>query len=97
MRFEVKAFVELGPLPPVSADLTVIERAERALQAISAPITDDEAKALIGCFGEDDCFGLGWTLLHLIETAPMPLPETAPHEGDNPWLHLLYARIEAAT
>jgi hypothetical protein len=21
-------------------------------------------------FGPDDCFGLGWTLLHLIETAP---------------------------
>ncbi|MDX2851185.1 hypothetical protein [Actinacidiphila glaucinigra] len=33
-------------------------------------MTDEEAHALAGCFGDDECFGVAWVLLHLIETAP---------------------------
>lgn len=28
------------------------------------------ARALVQLFGPDDCFGLAWSLLHLIETLP---------------------------
>ncbi|MDJ0820225.1 MAG: hypothetical protein QNJ09_00270 [Paracoccaceae bacterium] len=96
MRPEVKSFVELGPLPSIDSGQDAIARAETALHAISQPVTDAEAEALLDCFGADDCFGLAWTLVHLIETSPTPLPRSAPGEVDNAWLHLLHARAQNA-
>jgi hypothetical protein len=40
------------------------------LSKVQIPVTDKEACAMVRLFGPDDCFGLAWTLLHLIETAP---------------------------
>lgn len=93
MREEIQSFVRLGPLPDVNAPEEVIARHQRALERIRAPVTDSEASALVHCFGPDDCYGLAWTLLHLIETAPggAPLP-SAPGEQDNEWRLRLWKR-----
>ncbi|MEU0382903.1 hypothetical protein [Streptomyces chartreusis] len=51
-------------------EIEVISETQRLLERIPKPVTDDEAQALATLFGPDNCFGLAWTLLHLIETAP---------------------------
>jgi len=57
-------------------------------------VADEEAKLLVGVFGTDGCFGLGWTLLQLIETAPN-WPETGDLENSaNEWVQLLKGRAE---
>ena len=92
MRTEVKEFIALGPLPSEDADPEQIDALERSLEAISAPVTDTEAEALIEAFGEDNCFGLAWSLVHLIETAPSPFPKEKPMERANKWAKHLYER-----
>jgi hypothetical protein len=74
VRDEVRKLLELGP-PPSEEELIrnpspVFERYEQLLSSVKKPVTDEEARLLTGLFGVDGCFGLGWTLLHLIETAP---------------------------
>lgn len=96
MRPEVVAFLKLGPLPSESADLAMIERAELALHSILPPLTEDEAEAVLACFGTDDCFGLAWSLVHLIESAPTAFPRVAPSETENAWLSVLYSRHQHA-
>lgn len=67
---------------------------EQALRAITKPVTDEEARLLVTCFGDDDCFGLAWTLLHVVETAPSPIPVTEPAPNSNMWLLLLWKRYQ---
>ena len=56
-------------------------------------MTDEEAKLLLGSFGPDDCFGLAWTLLHLIETAPGARHLVVePSATDNEWIQSLWRR-----
>ena len=47
-------------------------------------------------FGPDDCYGLAWTLLHLIETAPGALTARYGQNSENSWVQLLNARVENA-
>ena len=69
-----------------------LEERERLLDAIPRPVSNDEAIVLAGLFGPDDCFGLAWTLLHLIETAPgWPLLDRLP-TVENRWIALLRER-----
>ena len=69
MRAAVKLLVALGRLPSEEeADETRLEAVENALGALP-PLTLDEAAGLLPLFGDDDCFGLGWTLLHTVEAA----------------------------
>lgn len=93
MREEVEALLALGPLPTEN-DARSVAPFEDALHAIQSPLSDDEAKALLALFGPDDCFGLAWTLLHLIETSPTPFPQERPDQNANPWHQLLYARSQ---
>jgi hypothetical protein len=83
MRPEVSAFVASGPLPDEEAAQDGIDRRERQLEAITRPLSRAEAEALAGCFGPDDCYGIAWTMAHLIETAPGPVytPEPASDVG----------------
>lgn len=70
-----------------------IDRRDRQLRAIPRPVTAEEAEALAAYFGPDDCYGVAWTLLHLIETGPGPVPtvtKPGPQSGD--WHHTLWAR-----
>lgn len=91
IRNTVEDFVQLGPLPDCSASEEVIGTHQAYLQRISPPVTNEEAALLVKCFGPDDCYGLAWTLLHLIETAPGGSPlKVQPSESDNEWLRRLW-------
>ena len=92
MRPEVQAFVADGPLPDRDASEEEIDRRVDQLEAIAAPVTREEAKALVACFGPDDCYGVAGTLLHLIETGPNPVLTGDPGSEANEWHQRLYAR-----
>jgi hypothetical protein len=88
MRQEVQEFLALGPLPSETAPPERIKQYEDALTRIISPLSNEEAKALTGSFGVDECYGLGWTLLHLIETAPgWPIKECL--QGEGIWIERL--------
>ncbi len=93
MRPEVQAFVADGPLPDWDAEGEEIDRRCDQLEAIAKPVTGEEACALVSCFGPDDCYGVAWTLLHLIEAGPNPVLTTEPDRDANEWHHTLWARI----
>jgi hypothetical protein len=99
MRDEILQLVDLGPLPSENSEMATEERLrlyEQLLHSIQEPITDDEACALIELFGPDSCFGLAWSILHLIETAPgWPIQECLEHANkDNEWIQLLTVRLQ---
>jgi hypothetical protein len=71
VRESVLRLVEMGPLPAdQSAAVEELQERERLLKSIEKPVTDAEARELVKIFGPDDCYGLAWLMLHLIETAP---------------------------
>ena len=93
MRQEVEEFLKLGQLPDSSEPEESIAHHQAKLMRIDRPVTDEEAAALIRCFGPDECYGLAWTLLHLIETAPGGIPvKEEPPEKENEWIRRLWAR-----
>lgn len=95
MRDEVIELARLGVLPSEEADEDSIRTFEEQLMKIHQPVSDEEAAVLIQLFGPDDCFGLGWQLLHLIESAPGGAPlRSAPGQGSNVWLRHLWARSQ---
>lgn len=100
IRDQVQRFVELGPLPSEDDnsedDDAQIDNFQQALHAIERPVNDAEAALLSGSFGTDNCFGLAWTLLHLIETAPRHLPLAEPAADANPWIRRLWVRQQNA-
>jgi len=101
IREAVRQLLTLGPLPDslVAADDVVkLEEYQRLLESIEKPVSDEEAMALVGLFGSDTCFGLAWTLVHLIESAPgWPLLDRPPDAAErSEWLHLLWSRAERA-
>jgi hypothetical protein len=95
MRPEVRELVEMGSLPSSDAageDRLRTEHLERLILSIEPPVSDDEATALSGIFGPDECFGLAWTLVTLIESAPgWPLLDRLP-ASDNQWIEFLRER-----
>jgi hypothetical protein len=85
----------LGALPDsASADVSNLEKFEKYLGEVKRPVSNDDARALSELFGPDDCFGLAWMLVHLIETAAdWPLDDVF-LRTDNQWLTLLRERSE---
>jgi hypothetical protein len=96
MRKEVREFAALGSLPDQNAEPEVIDQHAASLEQIEQPVSDEEARILVGLFGPDDCYGVAWTLLHLIETAPnWPLKDVLQEEKDeNEWVRRLRKRAE---
>lgn len=92
MRPEVQAFAADGPLPDEDAEGDEIDRRVEQLEVIARPVTAEEARALADCFGPDDCYGVAWTLLHLIETGPNPVLTVRPAADENEWRHRLWRR-----
>jgi len=87
MRPEIARLVLLGPLPPAK-DATVehLRQVEALLHSVAKPVSNDEARALVRLFGPDDCFGLAWTFLHLVESAPgWPLLDCI-GDSENEWI-----------
>jgi hypothetical protein len=93
MQANIEALLKLGPLPPsIDLDVAQVGRFQTLLTGIHCPVSNDEARALVKLFGVDDCFGLAWTLLHAIETAPgWPLLDVL-GETKNNWIVLLKQR-----
>jgi hypothetical protein len=92
IRPEVRELVALGALPAEDvAEQPDLEHRERLVRAITRPVTDDEARALLAVFGPDSCYGAAWTVLHLIETAPgWPLEDALRDDrGGNEWIRRL--------
>lgn len=96
IRQAVADFLAAGPLPDEDQPAEDIERVEDLLGQIPSPVTDEEAQALAAGFGPDDCYGLAWTLLHLIETAPGARSAEYPADSENMWVKLLRSRVENA-
>ncbi|GGW81712.1 hypothetical protein [Streptomyces lomondensis] len=94
LRREVADLVAAGPFPNEDAEIEAISETQRLLERIPKPVTDDEAQALATLFGPDNCFGLAWTLLHLIETAPGAGSAQYTKRTDNEWVQMLNARVE---
>ncbi|MFJ6405933.1 hypothetical protein ACIQK9_10465 [Streptomyces hydrogenans] len=88
----MQTFVADGPLPDRDGSEAEIDRRVQQLEAISKPVTGEEAQALVSCFGPDDCYGVAWTLLHLIETGPNPALPTDPGPDATEWHQRLYGR-----
>jgi len=94
MRPEVKQLVSRGPLPGSKAGVQQVKEWQEAFEKIKPPISDEEAKALSSLFPptDDDCFGLAWSLIHLVETSPhWPLQECL-QNSDEPWVARLRQR-----
>jgi hypothetical protein len=61
------------------------------IDRVIPPISDDEARALVGIVGPDDLFGLAFSIRRLVETAPgWPIWEAL--EGPSPWISDLRER-----
>jgi hypothetical protein len=72
MRAEVERVVALGRIP-AEADTDADWQAwQDATNALPTTATDEEALALVGSLplSEDSGFGVAWSLLHFIESAP---------------------------
>jgi hypothetical protein len=99
MREETLDLVSKGRLPSSKDSVDQIGKWQSALEKIEAPISDEEAKALTHLFPdtEDDCFGMAWSLIHLVESAPnWPLRDCLRNER-NPWFVLLRERASRST
>ncbi|WP_158711106.1 hypothetical protein [Streptomyces albus] len=96
VRREIEDLIGAGPLPSEDASEEEIARAQQLLENITAPVSDEEAQVLAVCFGLDNCYGLSWTLLHLIESAPNAQNAEYSRNVENPWVQLLTARVNAA-
>jgi len=95
MQQAISALLLFGPLPSSTvATMPTMQAFEEQLSKVRTPITDEEACALMELFGPDDCFGLAWTLLHLIETAPGWPLESALVGRDGEWIDRLRERAE---
>lgn len=71
MQQAISALLGFGPLPSsAAATVPKMQVFEEQLSKVHTPVTDEEACELARLFGPDDCFGLAWAQLHLIETAP---------------------------
>lgn len=95
MRVCVSQLVDLGPLPDEeAAEVARLQAFESALAEVERPITGEEALALLSIFpsGESSCFGLAWSVLHLVETAPgWPLAQARLYAA-NPWVRTMLQR-----
>jgi hypothetical protein len=93
MQDAIRTLVSLGPLPASSqAGVDHLRRIELALGEVNTPLSRSEAQALLGLFGPDDCFGLAWSLLHLIETAPDLSEVILNVDPSNEWIERLHTR-----
>lgn len=69
---EVAILLKLGPLPDESEEIAdgVLEAYESIFPIVNQPVSFEEAEQLIMLFPPVSCYGLDWTLLHLIESTP---------------------------
>lgn len=95
MQVSIRNLADLGRLPSADeVDPSFLEKFQGLLSTIQRPVTDQEAQTLVGLLGPDDCYGLAWTLVHIIEEAPgWPLSE-AISKANGEWSEVLAARAK---
>ncbi len=104
IRPEIEELERLGPLPADDDDYPGIDRrlfdVEHLLAAVDPPVTVEEARVLAALFPRDGgtCYGLAWSLLHLIETlgADDGLREVVPGVDSAQWRKMFEQRLENA-
>ena len=99
MRRAVHELLALGPLPSEDeAEVEQLDRYEQLLHSIGRPVSDDEARVLVRIFplSDESCYGLAWTLLHLIETAPHWPLEDCLRDDRSEWVQRLRRGVENA-
>ncbi|MGK9236442.1 hypothetical protein KXS07_31965 [Inquilinus limosus] len=94
MRKQIEELAKLGPMPASdSVDPEQVGKYQRLIQEVQKPISNAEAIVLCRLFGNDDFFGLAWTLMLIIESAPgWPIPTCLSH-SDNEWIQLMKRRL----
>ena len=79
IRQRILDLIAAGPLPDSSiATEADLDARSKIIEEIQPPLTNEEAAVILELIGPDECFGLAWSLLHLIETAP-ELPRAPRH------------------
>lgn len=99
MRNEVNELLRLGSFPSSedvirSKMVDLVKKYQELILSIEKPVTDEEAEALARIFGVDDFFGLCWTLIDLIETAPNWPIEESFGNIENEWTEMLRDRAK---
>ena len=103
IRPEIEGLERLGPLPADDDGYPGIDRrlfdVERLLAAVDPPVTVEEARVLAALFPRDGgtCYGLAWSLLHLIETLGAGgLGAVVPGVDSAQWREMFEQRLENA-
>ena len=97
MQTAILQLEKLGPFPAEAArDVARLKAIQELLEQIESPVSDDDARVLVKLFGPDDCYGVAWTLLHLIETAPNWPLEDCLVDTENEWIKVLKQRLANA-
>ena len=100
IRPEIEELERLGPLPADDDDYPGIDRklfdVEHLLAAVDPPVTVEEGRVLAALFPRDGgtCYGLAWSLLHLIETLGTDgLREVVPGVNSAQWSKMFEQRL----
>lgn len=93
MRRSVNELIKMGPLPSEErSDIDFIQKYQNILHSIQPPLSNEEATKLTTLFGNDESYGLAWSLLHLIESSADFSVDKQLLENGNPWIQLLKKR-----
>src|SRR5262245_11640318 len=94
MRAEIAHLLSKGPIPSSKGNVQQIKEWQEAFERITPPVSDEEAEALTGLFppDDDDCFGLAWSLIHLVETSPHWPLQRCLQDTNKPWIARLRRR-----
>jgi hypothetical protein len=80
-------------------DAEQITDVQRSIETMARPLSADDISALISALSAagDTAFGLNWSILNLVETAPeWPLWDMLRDEG-NDWVHCFRQRLANAS
>jgi hypothetical protein len=78
------------------SDSPLVEQWESLLEQLeSQGVTALEAESLLSAFPSDDsdCFGLAWTLVHILEASEGWPPALALSKASGPWAEILRNRL----
>jgi hypothetical protein len=97
---EIERLLELGRLPNENDDIPdgFLEEYEQLLALIKKPVSREDAAELVKLFPDISCFGLEWTILHLIESCEgWPIDEVINSCPSAEWKNTLCERVSNKT
>lgn len=101
IRNEINRLNELGQMPNHDDDTvqdSVIEEYENLLGSINKPINKKEAEILVKLFPKESCYGIEWTLLHIVESVYNTISRDEYNDliakcNSNEWKETLFSRL----